>query len=320
MKKYHGVDWLRSIACIGIMLMHIAANNQYSIDGFLYQKIIPSFTDFVFLFMTISAFGMCCGYFKKTLQGQINWTTFYKKRYIKTLPFFAFLILIDLVLNFSLPSLYEGLFELTLLHGLIPNSFSVIGVGWFLGTVFVFYLIFPFFCVLIETKPRAWGSFFISLFINIICTTQFGLSRTSFITSSCYFLLGGIIYLYKEKLEKIKWYFIFPFVPLSIAIFYLIGTTLLTRLFVIAVLLLFTISFNGKKNKVISFISGISLEIYLSHMVIFRGIEKFHLNTRFGNGWGQFLITSTLVLIGTILFSVLFKAGTDLLRKLCNKK
>lgn len=38
--------------------------------------IIPSFTNFVFLFMTVSAFGMCCGY--STL---CNWR---KSRYMDT--------------------------------------------------------------------------------------------------------------------------------------------------------------------------------------------------------------------------------------------
>ena len=58
-KHYGSIDGLRAIACIGIVMMHMAANNNYEIDGFLYNKIIPSFTNFVFLFVTVSAFGMC---------------------------------------------------------------------------------------------------------------------------------------------------------------------------------------------------------------------------------------------------------------------
>ena len=67
-KEYYGaIDGLRTIACIGIVMMHIATNNSYHISGFLYNSIIPSFTNFVFIFMAVSAFGMCCGYYKKII-------------------------------------------------------------------------------------------------------------------------------------------------------------------------------------------------------------------------------------------------------------
>ena len=49
------------------------------------------------------------------------------------------------------------------------------------------------------------------------------------------------------------------------------------------------------------------MEIYLSHMVLFRVIERLGLNTRFGNGWLQYLITVVLVLTGTVIFSVVMK-------------
>jgi len=55
-KHYGAVDGLRTIACIGIVMMHMATNNEYQIQGFVYQRLIPAFTNFVFLFMTISAF------------------------------------------------------------------------------------------------------------------------------------------------------------------------------------------------------------------------------------------------------------------------
>lgn len=42
-------------------------------------------------------------------------------------------------------------------------------------------------------------------------------------------------------------------------------------------------------------------------MVLFRVIERLGLNTRFGNGWLQYLITVVLVLTATIIFSVVMK-------------
>lgn len=303
MKRYHGIDWLRAIACIGIMAMHICANNNYEIDGFIYQRIIPSFTDFVYLFMSISAFGMCCGYFDKVMNNQINWPVFYRKRYVKILPFFAVLIIIDLVMNFNISSLYEGLTEVTLLHGFIPHSFTVIGVGWFLGTVFIFYMIFPFYCTLIKNKRSAWCAFVISIILNYISSSYFRIERSNIIYSLCYFLSGGLIYLYKNKLEKIKWYYYVPITILSLFCYYLLEENTLSRLLATSALLIMAVSVPCNKVSIASFLSNISMEFYLSHMVIFRGIEQFGLNTLWGNGLLQYFITVTLVFIGTIIFS-----------------
>lgn len=49
------------------------------------------------------------------------------------------------------------------------------------------------------------------------------------------------------------------------------------------------------------------MEIYLCHMVIFRLIEKLHINTMFGNGWFQYMMTVVAVFVGAACFSVLVK-------------
>ncbi|KDS55941.1 acyltransferase domain protein [Phocaeicola vulgatus str. 3975 RP4] len=50
------------------------------------------------------------------------------------------------MIGFSKGSLFEAFMNCTLVFGLLPNnSLEVIGVGWFLGTVFLFYMLFPFF-------------------------------------------------------------------------------------------------------------------------------------------------------------------------------
>lgn len=302
-KNYYGIDWLRTIACIGIALMHIRANSAYQVLGSLYNKVIPSFTDFVYLFMVISAFGMCCGYYEKVMSGKLNWTEFYKKRYLKIFPFFAVLIGVDLIMNFSLGSLFEGLTEITLLHGFIPQSLSVIGVGWYLGTVFVFYLIFPFFCTLIHNKKTAWSAFAISIGLHYICANYFALDRHNLIFSLCYFLAGGLIYLYRKELSKGNSFKYFVMLCGSLGIYYLLGSSALTILLTSSLFLVLAISIRGGCNKIISFLSGISMEIYLSHMVMFRVVEKLRLNRIVGNGWMQYLLTCFLVISGTIVFS-----------------
>lgn len=247
-KNYDGIDWLRTIACIGIIMMHMLANNTYELSGVVFKRIIPSFTDFVFLFMTISAFGMCCGYYEKVLSGKVHWPDFYKKRYLKILPFFTTLVLLDLVMGFSKDSLFEAIADVSLLFGLFPNNISVIGVGWFLGVVFAFYLIFPFFCSLIETKKRAWLAFVGSLILNYIGGSNFGLERTNIVYSLCFFIAGGLIYLYREEIAKVKPFISLSIMIISVASYYLLGGVYCC-VAVSAAMLICTISIGGGTTK-----------------------------------------------------------------------
>ena len=49
------------------------------------------------------------------------------------------------------------------------------------------------------------------------------------------------------------------------------------------------------------------MEIYLSHMFIFRIIEKLKLNTIIGSGWIQYLFTVIIVFIGSVVFSLIMQ-------------
>lgn len=225
MKKEHygAIDGLRAIGCIGIVLMHIAANNSYSISGFIYDTMIPSFTNFVFLFMTVSAFGMCCGYYVRIINNKISFNDFYGKRFKKILPFFGLLVLLDIVITPSIDALYEAFADITLLFGFLGKSISVIGVGWFLGLIFVFYICFPFFCVLLQSKRRAWMAFAISLIYNFVCTVYFDVGRSNILYSGCYFLAGGLIYLYRHELMKLNRWIGFGAAAVSVVLYYILG-------------------------------------------------------------------------------------------------
>ena len=56
--RYEGIDGLKAYAIIGIALMHVLANGEYGIGGFVFERLIPSFTNLVFLFM-MSAVLVC---------------------------------------------------------------------------------------------------------------------------------------------------------------------------------------------------------------------------------------------------------------------
>ena len=112
--RYEGIDGLKAYAIIGIALMHILANGEYGIGGFVFERLIPSFTNLVFLFMMVSGFGMCCGYYQKIIDQKISVEDFYKKRYIKIWPYFVLLCAVDFVISPSKESLFEVFANYTL--------------------------------------------------------------------------------------------------------------------------------------------------------------------------------------------------------------
>lgn len=321
-RHYGAIDGLRMIAAFGIAMMHIRANSNYEIAGYVYNTVIPSFTNFVFLFMTVSAFGMCCGYYDKILKGRVDFSEFYGKRFKKILPFFGTLVLLDIIMSPSVASLYEGFADLTLVFGFLQKPISVIGVGWFLGLVFVFYLIFPFFYVLIENKRRAWMAFAVSLMYNFVCANYFEVGRTNILYSACFFLAGGLIYLYRGEIVKLNQWIALSIAGCAVAIYYLIGGNAMMCLLVSCTLLIYAIIKRGGvlENEVTKFFSGISMEIYLSHMVILRVVEKLKLNRILGNGWLQYVVTSVLVIAGATVFAVVMQKIISKAMEIMNKR
>lgn len=226
-EHYKALDGIRGLAAIGIVLMHIQSNTSYKLNGFIANSLIPSFTNFTYLFMIISAFSLCCGYYEKFLNGTVSLEQFYKRRYQRIWPFFAFLCTIDLILEPSLETLFQYIADLTLAFGFIPAHIEVVGVGWFLGTIFILYMVFPFFCFLLTTKKRAWLAFAISVILHFLCDVSFNVaaSRTNFLYSSMFFMAGGLIYLYRDKLhdimEKRNRWAIYSLLVLLFAIYYI---------------------------------------------------------------------------------------------------
>lgn len=258
-KRYGAIDGLRTIASIGIVLMHIKANTDYGLTGFVAERFIMSSTNFVFLFMTISAFGMCCGYYEKVRSGQVDWNKFYGKRFGKVLPFFAALVLLDIVMNPSINSLIEGFADVTLVFGLLNKSIGVIGVGWFLGLVFIFYLIFPFYTTFLSSKGRAWLVFGVSILYNLVCEGYFGLGRSNILYSSCFFMAGGLLYLYRDEIKHLnKWLVLSLIIGAEIFYYALYDGALMCLLLSVLFLIFAMISQGGYWKTVSRTLSAVS--------------------------------------------------------------
>ena len=307
------IDGLRAYAAICIVFMHVLTNGKYNLSGFIFDKIIPSFADFVFLFMCISAYALCCGYYEKFANNKVSLKSFYSKRYLRILPFFALLCLLDFIISPSINSLGEVFANITLCFGLLPNpNMSVIGVGWFLGLIFVFYIAFPFFCYLIGSKGKAWFVFACTVLFNFLCEIQFGAGRTNILYCAMFFVAGGLLYLYREKFQNLKLVYRLLILALACSV-YAVYLLVYSKAIVVLVLsiLLMMYAISGKSavidNPITRFIADISMEIYLSHMLIFRLIEKTGITKFLENELLSYVVVAVFTVLGAIAFSVVTK-------------
>lgn len=338
---YNSIDGLRTLSCLGIIIMHIQANTDYRLKGsFLFDQFIPSLTWLVYLFLMISGFGMCAGYLDRFQNGTVNLESFYKKRYTKILPFFGILLVIALIMERSLSTVYEASIEILLLHGLLPNNaVSVIGVCWTLGVIFVFYLLFPAFSVLMKTKKRAWLSLLTSLWVVFVCeqyffsdyfVTESFTPRHNFLYCLPMFIGGGIVYLYRNEIRKLceTYRGLFLIICLLSTSAWFLLSSRNGILFYIGSLLLFCLWLAyaiGADNKFLAskfmrFFSKISMEMYLAQMVIFRVVEKLHLLYVFGDsgifGWGSLCFAFILTVVGLVIFIYFYKVAVGFIRKI----
>lgn len=213
-KRYDNIDCLRALSCFAIIAMHIKENTSYNISGYFYNTVVSSWTWLVYLFLIISGFSMCCGYYDRIANGTIDIEQFYLKRFKKTVPFFACLVILAVIMEHTLEGLYEGLIELTMAYGLLPNNnLSILGVCWTLGVIFLFYMLFPYFVFLLKNKRRAWVSLIITLIINQICTQYFFTEkfvidsftpRHSFLFCTPFFVAGGDFTSTGKKLKSLS--------------------------------------------------------------------------------------------------------------------
>jgi len=301
--------------------MHVMANMAVKpSDNFVTNAVIPWFTNFTLLFMMISAFSMCCGYYERVKSGAITPAKFYAKRYHRIWPFFAMMVMISFVMEPSWSTFCQSFADLTMCFNLLVNpAIEVIGVGWFLGTVFVFYMLFPFFTFLLDNKRRGWMLLFLSLAFSYIAISQFnnggGFNRVNIINSAPFFVTGGLVYLYRHIVKRLvgehclvalMTCIILQVVRLAMdcgEFFYL------ADLVVFVAWLMYAIGSRDMilNNRLVRYLSGISMEIYLCHMMFFRVASMLHIDKIVHDNNLLYVGTCTATLLGAICFSHIVK-------------
>lgn len=281
------------------------------------------------LFFMLSGFGMCCGYYEKMKSGTVDLNGFFSRRYAKIWPFFTALVCIDILSEVVMGSglsrilLYEAFANITLLFGFLPGEdFQVMGIGWTLGVIFGFYCLFPFFVFALWTKRRAWFSLVITLALNYLCKTYFTAGNMAAghicLQWMCCFVAGGVIYLYKDNIVHwnrrypwFGWVLIAVGLFLTLVFFHAWGQMLSTVKTIVGFALILigalsdrrTLLANGFTRK----ISDISLEIYLSHVVILRIIQKVGIIQLISNPTIAYITTIFMTFVGAAVFAYFFR-------------
>ena len=333
-RNYNNIDGLRTFGCLAIIAWHVLYNGNFYVGKYCSERLIPSFNYLVYMFMIISGFGMCNGYYHKFKTGKYDLNKYYSRRYQKIVPFFALLIALNCAVDLKTETIYEGIIELTMLFGFLPNNtLNVIGVAWTLGVIFVFYIVFPFVVFLLDNKRRGWVSFVVSLGITYMCQVYFMTGefvtnsftmRHSFLFCLPYFLCGGLIYLYRNEISD----FLNTHKRLSLIccmgliIGYLVTPDKIGQIEIIVpkTLLVYSVCVCAAlgentpllSNRFTNFISSISMEMYLAHMIVFRIVEKLRIPKLLGNSITGYCLTYVVVVILLVLGLVLYRKVVNL--------
>lgn len=313
-ERYDALDGLRVLAMAGILVMHVLANLDYENELAGFYRYIVYFGDFTALFMIVSAFSVSCGYYHRIKNGNFDEIQgFYKKRYSKLFPFFCFLTAVDVLLELNVHSIYEGIANISFVFGLIPHEgITVIGVGWTLGVIFVFYLLYPFFVFCMSNTKRFMLLSIGALFYAFVCNEYFGLGKVDFLYCALYFVTGCGLYLYRDKVKNVNRIFSFVIMLVSGFVFFAFKQHhALFKYAFLTFLMVYAIVVSGKKtilaNKFLHQLNNYSFEIYLCHMVAFRCVEKTNLTRLFDSALLSYTVTCILVFAISFVIAYAFK-------------
>ena len=180
-------------------------------------------------------------------------------------------------------------------------------------------------------------SFIVSMVITFMCQGYFMtekfvaenfVMRHSFLYCLPYFLIGGLLFLYKDEISQavIRFKGISLCIVVALTVGYYISPNVVhsTDIVVIKTLLLYTgwmcIALGSENillsNRFTRYISGISMEMYLSHMVAFRFIEKMGMANKIENPIFGYLTTYIILVLLLVVCLTIYRKVTNKLAEL----
>lgn len=211
MNRLFYIDFLRFWAILSVTGFHTARflgfENLNSTAATLFKPLLmQGGWSGVCLFFFISGYCLCLTYKENT-----PYYEFLTKKFLKILPVYyaAMLIwffLIKMGICIKPVGIFDTITHLLLIHNLFPATFySFSGVFWFLGTLFDFYLLFPFlYKICKSSKIKAFVSAIIALLAVFIINSKLHnlvLDKCVFVYMPC-FTAGILLNLYEIKLKQ----------------------------------------------------------------------------------------------------------------------
>lgn len=327
--QYEGLNLIRAIASIGIILMHVLILGEFNFP--LFGNAVKKMSSFVELFFILSGFAMSCGYYYKIKNGQISLDKFYKKRFIKVVPLFLVVVVVEALFTWEFPkTIFEVIANASMLFGFMSNnSLEVASLGWTLGVIFGFYVMFPFFVFSIYTKKRAWISLICSYVLHFVCQIYF-LEKGQYQNIILWlfeFVIGGILFLYREELiaffKKRLYRIVLVCGLIVITLFYYCGWQhgydmgLLTP-YVFSVWMIMGIISDGVlvNNRLIQYLGRISFEIYLLQMLVFRVVQRIGIIYLAGKGTIGLIFATVIVVSVCCVCASVWKKLEYIVKKL----
>lgn len=337
-KRYESIEGVKALSILIVVLVHVGVNGGYVINGVQIAPALRELGYIIQLFFMLSGFGMCCGYYNRFKEGKIDINQFYIRRYSNIFPLFAFIVLVEVIMSgINRANLIEGFADLTLMFGFLPNSnIEIVGVGWTLGIIFAFYIIFPFFVFMLWNKKRAWFFAAVSVGLYYVCGAYFladgNVVMCNLLKWLLFFIIGGLIYLHKEDIiSRVSKYRILVLAAncvllvMTVAVNKKYHIQAITEILVVCLfvgIMIYAISFDKSilSAKLLKFIGKYCLEIYLAHMMVFRVLEKFHLTMLFNNQLISYIIMYMVTVTATLMFAMLFDKTQTYVVKAYKKK
>jgi peptidoglycan/LPS O-acetylase OafA/YrhL len=313
---FNKLDLLRGCAALGIIMMHVLLLGDFTITTF-FHNIVSKLSSFIELFFILSGFSMCCGYYQRFKNNDINLEQFYANRFMKIVPLFIVVSVIESIFTWKGTSTAIQLFaNSTMMFGFMSNnSIEVASIGWTLGVIFIFYMLFPFFVFMLSSKLRGLFTLFVSLGIHFACKYYF-LQEGQYQNFTLWlyeFVIGGLLFLFLDYIRRINKVAIFTVTIIITAIVILLEgygysikefTAMLFSLWIMCGI----VASGNKQSAVESLSHKYSFEIYLLQMIVFRLIERIKLTHILGDKTVGYVFSVVLTVSGSLLAAYIWNA------------
>lgn len=313
--------FVKAVAVILMVVVHsIMDNADYSMNV-LEHNICSLFMPVVSMFAILSGFGMM-----KSAKKTRKLVKLSLKRIVLVLVgyWMVFIVLFVRIIAFnseSLKKIYGDNFTLSLIKDIFgcshvgPITRSIMPISWFIGTILIFYLLFP----LIYKLVIKLGKFdFILLIITFIPIALLGLFKINFYTwdSIVYYMFSFILGMYIEKHDLFEFfvrkkYESFWKTFLVVAIVTIIFGFLRVYFgqlvdpicgFMYIAFLIFIVNKIKILDKVLLFIGGIEFFIYLIH---YAAIKQCSAMLHHRGAW-IYLVAFALTVIASVIYEFFY--------------